>query len=49
MNSVTVEQVICTEIDILNVLNWNLQHVVSPLELAIDISLLLDLRVLNLI
>lgn len=49
MNSVTVEEVLVTEIRILDILHWNLQYIICPLEISIDITFLLNLKILNVI
>lgn len=49
MNSVTIEEVLATEIKILYILDWNLQYIICPIEMSIDIVFLLKLEILNVI
>ena len=47
MNSVTIDEIVAAEIDILYRLDWNLQLIICPIEISINIAFLLDLHILN--
>ena len=49
MNSVSFEQIMAVEVDILNNVEWDLQFIICPLEISLDIIFVLDLNILNII